>query len=60
MFNIVLLSLHDLLIRAYGVLLWEIFSFGKLPYEDQTNAEVMAKVMNGHRLGQPRLCPIQV
>ncbi|XP_055996905.1 uncharacterized protein LOC125647380 [Ostrea edulis] len=45
---------------AYGVLLWEIFSFGKLPYEDQTNAEVMAKVMNGHRLGQPRLCPIQV
>ncbi|XP_062570806.1 uncharacterized protein LOC134232846 [Saccostrea cucullata] len=45
---------------AYGVLLWEIFAFGQLPYEDLTNCEVMAKVMNGHRMGQPRHCPIQV
>lgn len=46
--------------RAFGVLLWEVFSFGQLPYEDLTNCEVMAKVMNGHRLGQPKLCPIQL
>ncbi|XP_061182836.1 uncharacterized protein LOC133191143 [Saccostrea echinata] len=45
---------------AYGVLLWEIFAFGQLPYEDLTNCEVMAKVMNGHRMGQPRHCPVQV
>jgi len=33
---------------AYGVLLWEIFTFGKVPYYVLTNKEVLYKFLNNY------------
>ncbi len=35
---------------AFGVVLWEIFSYGKNPYPDLSNAESRKAVINGHRM----------
>lgn len=42
---------------AYGVLMWEIFTCGKMPYGRATNAEVVEHVQRGQRLEKPRACP---
>lgn len=39
---------------SYGILLWEIFSLGIMPYASLTNAEVVDKVIQGHRMGCPK------
>ena len=38
---------------SYGVLLWEIFSFGRNPYGQQEYDEVLAKLDKGDRLTYP-------
>lgn len=43
--------------RAFGVLLWEIMSFGYIPYTGCTNREAMAMVTLGGRLEKPAGCP---
>lgn len=43
--------------RSFGVVCYEVFSFGKVPYHGRTNEEVMDEVPVGRRLKQPRLCP---
>ncbi|GAB6031135.1 hypothetical protein CHUAL_014209 [Chamberlinius hualienensis] len=45
---------------AYGVLMWEIFTCGKMPYGRSTNAEVVDYVQKGQRLEKPRSCPKEV
>ncbi|XP_042308087.1 tyrosine-protein kinase ITK/TSK [Sceloporus undulatus] len=40
---------------SFGVLMWEIFSEGKIPYENKTNAEVVEDISAGARLYKPRL-----
>lgn len=45
---------------AYGVLMWEIFTCGKMPYGRATNAEVVDQVQRGQRLERPRACPREV
>ncbi|XP_035206286.1 tyrosine-protein kinase Btk29A-like isoform X1 [Stegodyphus dumicola] len=45
---------------AYGVLMWEIFTCGKVPYGRATNAEVVEQVQRGQRLDVPRACPWEV
>lgn len=45
---------------AYGVLMWEIFTCGKMPYGRATNAEVVGQVQRGQRLERPRACPREV
>uniref|UniRef100_A0A915IFF4 receptor protein-tyrosine kinase n=1 Tax=Romanomermis culicivorax TaxID=13658 RepID=A0A915IFF4_ROMCU len=45
---------------SYGVLLWEIFSMGYLPYPGRTNQEVMKLVTDGGRLEHPIGCPSQI
>ncbi|KAL0123932.1 hypothetical protein PUN28_006035 [Cardiocondyla obscurior] len=42
---------------AFGVLLWEIMSFGYKPYLQYSNTEVVTMVKNGTRLEQPTGCP---
>ncbi|XP_076319342.1 tyrosine-protein kinase Btk29A [Tachypleus tridentatus] len=42
---------------AYGVLMWEVFTCGKMPYGRATNAEVVEQVQRGQRLERPRACP---
>ncbi|XP_030630811.1 tyrosine-protein kinase Tec [Chanos chanos] len=38
---------------SFGVLMWEIFTEGKTPFENKTNAEVVNEVTQGHRLYRP-------
>ncbi|XP_018396574.1 PREDICTED: ALK tyrosine kinase receptor [Cyphomyrmex costatus] len=42
---------------AFGVLLWEIMSFGYMPYTGCANREVMTMVQYGGRLEKPAGCP---
>lgn len=38
---------------AFGVVLWELFSYGKIPYATLNNQETMAAVVKGHRMDPP-------
>ena len=42
---------------ACAVLLWEIFSFGAIPYQGYSNQQVIVFVNNGGRLEKPDQCP---
>ncbi|XP_074663017.1 BDNF/NT-3 growth factors receptor-like [Tubulanus polymorphus] len=42
---------------AYGVVLWEIFSYGKQPYYGHTNEEVVVFIENHILLCKPEGCP---
>ncbi|KAL5250255.1 hypothetical protein ACHWQZ_G016104 [Mnemiopsis leidyi] len=42
---------------AFGILAWEVFSFGALPYQHLTNQQVMVNICKGERLDRPHLCP---
>nr|XP_020514076.1 tyrosine-protein kinase Tec isoform X1 [Labrus bergylta] len=40
---------------SYGVLMWEVFSEGRMPFEQNMNHEVVTMVTSGHRLYRPKL-----
>ncbi|XP_064647151.1 BDNF/NT-3 growth factors receptor-like isoform X2 [Lineus longissimus] len=42
---------------AYGVVLWEIFSYGKQPYYGHGNEEVVMFIENHTLLNRPEVCP---
>ncbi|XP_031227394.1 leukocyte tyrosine kinase receptor isoform X5 [Mastomys coucha] len=42
---------------SFGVLLWEIFSLGYMPYPGHTNQEVLDFITTGNRMDPPRNCP---
>ncbi|XP_076018981.1 tyrosine-protein kinase ITK/TSK [Genypterus blacodes] len=42
---------------SFGVLMWEVYSEGRLPYEHRSNAEVVESLNAGLRLLKPRLTP---
>ncbi|XP_074091238.1 leukocyte tyrosine kinase receptor [Macrotis lagotis] len=42
---------------SFGILLWEIFSLGYMPYPGRTNQEVLDFVIGGGRMDPPRSCP---
>lgn len=44
-------------LRSFGVLLWEIFSLGYMPYPSRSNQEVLEFVTNGGRMDPPKNCP---
>ncbi|KAM3590051.1 uncharacterized protein V6R79_002730 [Siganus canaliculatus] len=42
---------------SYGVLMWEVFTEGRMPFEQSQNHEVVALVTKGHRLYRPKMAP---
>jgi serine/threonine protein kinase len=42
---------------SFGVLMWEIFSFGAIPYLSHSNQQVIVFVNRGGRLEKPDYCP---
>lgn len=42
---------------SFGIVLWELFTYGKIPYPGMSNQEVIEKVSNGYRLPPPKNCP---
>ncbi|XP_029444007.1 tyrosine-protein kinase Tec isoform X2 [Rhinatrema bivittatum] len=40
---------------SFGVLMWEVFTEGKMPFETNSNFEVVTMVSQGHRLYRPKL-----
>ncbi|XP_057203271.1 tyrosine-protein kinase CSK [Triplophysa rosa] len=45
---------------SYGVLLWEIFSFGRVPYPRIPLKEVVPRVEKGYKMDPPDGCPAAV
>ncbi|XP_063061053.1 ephrin type-A receptor 4 [Engraulis encrasicolus] len=43
---------------SYGVLMWEVMSFGERPYWDMSNQDVIKAIDEGYRLPPPMECPL--
>ncbi|EDV26533.1 uncharacterized protein TRIADDRAFT_8256, partial [Trichoplax adhaerens] len=44
-------------IWSYGILLWELFSYGCQPYPQRSEDEILGLVEGGFRLDCPKGCP---
>lgn len=42
---------------SFGILLYEIITYGRSPYSGMTNAQVLEKISEGYRIPQPIGCP---
>ena len=42
---------------SFGVMLYEIVTYGQFPYPSMSNVEVLEKVQTGYRMGCPPNCP---
>ena len=45
---------------SFGVVLYEVVTYGSIPYRGMLNADVVAKVQNGYRMDCPAGCPSQL
>ncbi|NWX55189.1 TXK kinase, partial [Promerops cafer] len=45
---------------SFGVLMWEVFTEGKMPFEMKSNAEVVHEISQGNRLYRPHLASYPV
>jgi serine/threonine protein kinase len=45
---------------SYGVVLYEIFTFGRKPYEDWKNRRVIEEIKVGNRMERSPLCPEEI
>lgn len=45
---------------SYGVVLYEMFSAGAMPYERLGSSDLLQFLMDGHRLERPTLAPIDL
>lgn len=46
--------------NAVGVVVWEIFSLGVIPYRELTNKQVVEYILEGGRLEKPHRCPEEI
>lgn len=51
---------YNLCNNCSGVLMWEVYSEGRFPYENRTNTEVVESLNSGLRLLKPRMAPDSV
>ncbi|KAE8588289.1 hypothetical protein XENTR_v10022448 [Xenopus tropicalis] len=47
-------------IWSFGVVLWEIFTYGKQPWYQLSNTEAIECITQGRQLERPRTCPTEV
>ncbi|XP_044801824.1 tyrosine-protein kinase TXK isoform X1 [Bubalus kerabau] len=45
---------------SFGVLMWEVFSEGKMPFENKSNLQVVEAISKGFRLYRPYLAPMSI
>ena len=45
---------------SFGIVVWEIYSYGKTPYATMNNTEAFEQVTKGYRLPQPADCPNEI
>ncbi|XP_049736773.1 high affinity nerve growth factor receptor [Elephas maximus indicus] len=45
---------------SFGVVLWEIFTYGKQPWYQLSNTEAIECITQGRELERPRACPLEV
>ncbi|KAM6163900.1 tyrosine-protein kinase Srms [Rhynchocyon petersi] len=45
---------------SFGVLLFEVFTYGQCPYEGMTNQETLQQISRGYRLPRPAACPAEM
>ena len=45
---------------SYGVVLYEIFTKGAVPYPSMNNASILPELLQGYRMEQPVECPDDV
>ncbi|KAK7945409.1 hypothetical protein WMY93_001137 [Mugilogobius chulae] len=45
---------------SFGVLLYEIITYGKMPYPGMSKVEVMTGIQRGYRMPQPENCPSEL
>lgn len=42
---------------SFGVLMWEVFSFGQEPYQDKSELEITSLLLHEEKLSRPANCP---
>ncbi|XP_062909163.1 tyrosine-protein kinase ITK/TSK-like [Mobula hypostoma] len=47
-------------IWSFGVLMWEVFTEGKMPYDNCSNAELVEEIAAGFRLHKPKLASCSI
>jgi serine/threonine protein kinase len=45
---------------TFGVILWELFELGGIPYADVSEKDLVEYLENGNRLEQPRYSPMEM
>ena len=45
---------------SYGVMCWEIFSFGQMPYPKMNADQVLIALTRGYRMPRPDACPSEM
>ncbi|XP_006101335.1 tyrosine-protein kinase TXK [Myotis lucifugus] len=45
---------------SFGVLMWEVFTEGRMPFENKSNLQVVEAISKGFRLYRPRLAPMSI
>ncbi|KAM6918509.1 tyrosine-protein kinase Lyn [Xenentodon cancila] len=45
---------------SFGILLYEIITYGKIPYPGMTKGEVMSSIQHGYRMPRPDNCPLEL
>ncbi|XP_066517625.1 ephrin type-A receptor 4 isoform X2 [Hoplias malabaricus] len=45
---------------SYGIVMWEVMSYGERPYWDMSNQDVIKAIEEGYRLPPPMECPVSL